>query len=205
MKNLKKVASELEHELDEVDMLREEALRTSRSVVRLAGELIRGLHKGMTPHDGLKHLRTEVSRLQSLVSKHHSLENAGYVESALQEYAEACIVSSLVQKADVPSPEQIGVESVPFLLGLGDSVGELRRLCLAELKAGKVVEADRYLEMMEDIYSALMRFEYPDAVLPIRHKQDVARSLLEKTRGEVAVATSAKNLHAKIEEALKKR
>ena len=58
---------------------------------------------------------------------------------------------------------------------------------------------------MEDIFTALMRFDYPDAILPIRRKQDIVRSLLEKTRGEVAVATSARKLHAKIEEAMKKQ
>ncbi len=35
-----------------------------------------------------------------------------------------------------------------------------------------------------------MRFDYPDAIVAIRKKQDVARSLLEKTRGEMTVAMS---------------
>jgi translin len=50
-----------------------------------------------------------------------------------------------------------------------------------------------------------MRFDYPDAILPIRRKQDIARSLLEKTRGEVAVTASTRNLHARLEEVLKNR
>ena len=57
---------------------------------------------------------------------------------------------------------------------------------------------------MEDIYTALMRFDYPDAIVAVRRKQDIARSLLEKTRGEVAVAASAMNLQGKLEELLKK-
>lgn len=57
---------------------------------------------------------------------------------------------------------------------------------------------------MEDIFTALMRFDYPDAIVAVRRKQDVARSLLEKTRGEFAVASSARQLHDKLDELLKK-
>jgi translin len=139
-----------------------------------------------------------------MLSGHPELAHAGYIENALQEYAEVGIVQSLLENGDVPSPEDLGVGNVPYLLGLGDSVGELRRFCLDELKSGKVARANHFLELMEDIFAALMRFEYPDAIAPLRHKQDVARSLLEKTRGEVAVAASARNLHEKIEQVLGK-
>jgi len=49
-----------------------------------------------------------------------------------------------------------------------------------------------------------MRFDYPDAIVAVRRKQDVARSLLEKTRGEVAVSASAMNLQRKLEEVYRK-
>ncbi|HIJ16733.1 MAG TPA: RNA-binding protein, partial [Thermoplasmata archaeon] len=67
-----------------------------------------------------------------------------------------------------------------------------------------VMRANYFLDRMEDLYTALMRFDYPDAIVAVRRKQDVARSLLEKTRGEVAVAASAMNLQGKIDELLKK-
>ncbi len=154
---------------------------------------------------GLADVKDEVSRLKGLLAEHPELEHAGYVENAFQEFAEVGIVLSLLEKDDVPSPEDLGIGSVPYLLGLGDSIGELRRLCLDELKAGRVSKANHFLERMEDIMTAIIRFDYPDAIVPLRHKQDVARSLLEKTRGEVAVATSAKTLHEKIDEALRRK
>jgi translin len=49
-----------------------------------------------------------------------------------------------------------------------------------------------------------MRFDYPDALVSIRRKQDIARSLLEKTRGELAVAVSSKILGDKISALYKK-
>jgi translin len=166
--------------------------------------MIRGLHRREDVKEHLKDLKDEVSRLSGLVVEHPDIALAGYVESALQEYAEVTILMSMLDKDDVPSPEELGIGSVPFLLGLADTVGELRRFALDELKSGNVEKANELLEKMEDIFTALMRFDYPDAILPVRRKQDIVRSLLEKTRGEVAVATSTRSLHAKIDEALRK-
>ncbi len=205
MKNLEKIVSKIESELDEKDEIREIALKSSRAVVRISGSMIRGLHRRENVDEQVKELKDEVSRLSGLLVDHPDIAVAGYVESAFQEYAEVGILMTLLEKDDVPSPEDLGIGNVPYLLGLADVVGELRRFALNELKSGKVEKADRYLDKMEDIFSALMQFDYPDAILPVRRKQDVVRSLLEKTRGEVAVATSTRNLHEKIEEVIRKK
>jgi translin len=205
MKNLDRVVSKIEVELDEKDQIREVALKSSRVVVRLSGNIVRGLHKKIERAAELDALKDEVSNLSSILREHPELEHAGYVENAFQEYAEVNIIMSLLEKSDVPSPDDMNIGSVPYLLALGDSIGELRRFCLDELKNGKVTKANKYLEMMEDLFTALIRFDYPEAIVPLRHKQDVARSLLEKTRGEVAVAASTRNLHERLDEVLRKK
>ena len=204
MKNLEKIVSRIESELDEKDEVREVALKSSRAVIRISGGMLRGLHRKEDVSHQFKDLKDEVSRLSGLLADHPDITAAGYIESAYQEYAEVGIMISILESGDVPSPEELGIGGVPYLLGLADTVGELRRFCLDELKSGKVEKANSFLEKMEDIFSELMRFDYPDAILPIRRKQDIVRSLLEKTRGEVAVAASTRNLHAKLEEILKK-
>jgi len=204
LKNLEKIVSRIESELDEKDEVREVALKSSRAVIRISGGMLRGLHRKEDVSHQFKDLKDEVSRLSGLLADHPDITAAGYIESAYQEYAEVGIMISILESGDVPSPEELGIGGVPYLLGLADTVGELRRFCLDELKSGKVEKANSFLEKMEDIFSELMRFDYPDAILPIRRKQDIVRSLLEKTRGEVAVAASTRNLHAKLEEILKK-
>lgn len=184
--------------------MREVALKSARAVGRLSGRILRALHRGEDVKGALAEAKDEALRLRGLLAEHPELEHAGYVQSAFQEYAEVWIVLSILEKGDVPSPEEIGVGSVPYLLGLADAIGELRRFCLEELRAGRTAKASQFLEMMEDLLAAIMRFDYPDAILPLRHKQDIARSLLEKTRGEVTVATSVKTLHEKIDEALRR-
>ncbi len=166
--------------------------------------MIRSVHRGEGSKAELDELKDEVSGLTSLLREHPGLSYTGYVEGAFQEYAEVCILRTILKDDDIPTPEDIGVQSVPFLLGLGDCVGELRRLCLEALKSGNLSEAGRFLDRMEDIFVALMRFDYPDAVLAIRRKQDVARAVLEKTRGDLAVAVSARSLEQKIDRLLKK-
>jgi translin len=204
VKNLENVVGKIETELDEKDQLREVALKSCRAVVRLSGNILKSVHRGTEAQKELEELKDEVSRLTSLLADHPDLASAGFMENALQEYAEVGIVLSILEKDDVPSPEDLGVGSIPYLLGLGDTVGELRRLCLDELKKGDVERANHFLDRMEDLFTALMRFDYPDAIVAVRRKQDIARSLLEKTRGEVAVSASAMNLQKKLEEMQRK-
>jgi translin len=199
MRNLDEAVAKIEIELDEKDQIREIALKSSRAIIRLAGGALKGVHRDEDVGAHLSELKDEVSRLSSLLAEHPDLAHSGYVESAFQEFAEVCITMNIIKEDDVPLPEEVGVGSVPYLLALGDTVGELRRLSLEALRRGDTVKANHFLDRMEDLYHALIRFNYPDAVVAIRHKQDVARSLLEKTRGDVAVASSAKRLHDRLD------
>lgn len=204
MRNLEKVADRIEEELSQKDKVRERALKSSRTVVRMSGTLLQGLYSGHKNPSELDELNKEVSNLSDLLAENPELSFTGYVETALQEYSELGIITRILEKDDFPTPEELHVPSVAYLLGLGDSVGELRRLCLEELKAGRTEQADHFLSLMEKISAVLMRFDFPEAIVPIRRKQDVARSLIEKTRGDVAVATTAKRLQEKLEEVLRK-
>lgn len=200
MKNLEDAIAKIELELDEKDQIREIALKSSRAVVRLSGSALKDLHRGADIGPKLAELKDEVSRLSNLLIDHPDLVRTGYVESAFQEYGEVGMVMSLLDKGDVPLPEDLGIGSIPYLLALGDTVGELRRFSLEELRKGNIERANRHLDIMEDIYHALMRFDYPDAIAAVKHKQDIARSLLERTRGDVAVATNAQRLHDKLDD-----
>jgi len=73
------------------------------------------------------------------------------------------------------------------------------------MRAGDVAKASGFLEMMEDIFDVLLRFDHPNAIVPLRHKQDVARGLLERTRGELAVATQGQALERRLRALVKKR
>jgi len=53
---------------------------------------------------------------------------------------------------------------------------------------------------MEDIYSAIIRFDYPSGLIPIKKKQDMVRGIIEKTRGELAVASCERRIEYRTDE-----
>ena len=93
---------------------------------------------------------------------------------------------TLIQEDRFVSPGEIGVPVTPYVLALGDVVGELRRRTLDLIRKGDVEAAEKSLELMEHIYSELTALD--DAYIIInglRRKGDVARRLIEITRGDV--------------------
>lgn len=198
MKDLDRIVAHLEKGLDEKDRVREASLRAARSITRLASTAIRGMHRAEDVEKDLKALRGEVAALRKSLRNHPEFWTGGTVEGALQEACEAAIVHAILRNRPMPGPEDLAVTGAAYVLGLGDSIGEMRRLALERLRVGNHGEADRFANAMEDMYHALMRFDYPDAIVAVRHKQDVARSLLERTRGELAVATRSAELERKL-------
>lgn len=199
MKNLDEVISEIEARLDEKDEVRELAIKSSRTIARLAGTGIQAMHRGDNSTAVLQETHEEVAKLRSLLDGHPDLFHAGFVENAMQEACEAFLVHAILVDQKLPTPKECGVTDTAYLLGLGDVVGELRRFALTALKDGDLVGASASLERMERILDSLMRFDYPTAMVALKRKQDVARSLIEKTRGEVAVAARSHELSKKID------
>ncbi len=197
--NLRDIIGEIESRLDEKDAVRELALKSSRTIARLAGAALHRLHRGEDSHPDLRDAHEEALKLRSLLEDHPDLYHSGYVESALQEMVEAAVVHAISASKPLPAPKELGATDTSYLLGLGDAVGELRRLALEDLRRGDVAGAAEYLKRMEDIFDQLIRFDYPNAIVALRRKQDIARSLIEKTRGELAVASRGKALEDKID------
>lgn len=194
------VLGAMEVELEETDAVRELALKSSRAVARLSVSAVGALHRGKEVGPFLDEAREEASKLGSLLKEYPDLSYAGFVENAHQDMTEAAVTYSLLRDAPLPSPEDLGVTNRAYLLGLGDVVGELRRYALERLGEGAVEDAREALDVMEILYQGLMRFDYPRAVVAVKRKQDIARSLVEKTRGEVAVARRTRELERKLED-----
>jgi translin len=96
----------------------------------------------------------------------------------------------------VPTPDALGVEDAPYLNGMAEAIGEARRRVLDLLREGRVDDGDSVLSAMEDLYAVLVTMDYPDAITGnLRRSTDVARSLIEKTRGDLAVARVSQDLH----------
>jgi len=101
----------------------------------------------------------------------------------------------LIQSQGLQTPEELGVEDSTYLNGLAEVVGELRRRILDILRHGYSQEAERLLSHMDDIYSVLVTMDYPDAITNgLRRQTDLARSIIEKTRGDVTFSLRGEDL-----------
>ena len=103
------------------------------------------------------------------------------------EYVEASAVLALARGKKIPSREALRSSPEAYLLGLLDTVGEAKRLVLDSIMQGKMTKAKGYFAVMEDLYSICSPMAvYDHVVNGTRRKIDVARMLVEDTRGLLA-------------------
>ena len=186
---------------------RDRLLKESRDVITSGSRAIISVHQGK-----LKEATKELSQARSVLS---SLKKSSggpvsrYLISPETEYVEASAVLALAQGKAIPSRDALGASPEAYLLGLLDTVGELKRLVLDSIMHGKMVKAKAYFAVMEDLYSACSPMAvYDHVVNGTRRKIDVARMLVEDTRGlmteEVrreSVASSLARLQKKLDKA----
>jgi translin len=197
------VSNDLRRRFDERVLARERALPASRRAIRSCANAIRAIHRGEfeLAHRLMEEARAAIDEGLAAVAEHPDIRFAGYLQDAQKEYAEARLTEVVVNGGkDVPTPEELGVEDAPYLNGMAEAIGEARRHVLDLLREGRVDESDAMLVSMEDLYAVLVTIDYPDAITGnLRRSTDVSRSLLEKTRGDLAVARVSQDLHDALE------
>ncbi len=187
--NFANIGDMIEEELDEKDSVREIAIKSARMIIRMASQSIIMMHRRENVGEVIRKLKEEVWHLKSLLSNQYpDLLYSGFVQNAFQEYCESQIFKAIVEGKAVPTHKDLGINPEAYLMGMGDVVGELRREVLEALKSEDFDRAESYLGIMEEIYEMLMRFNYPSGLVPLKPKQDTARALIEKTRGDITMA-----------------
>ena len=185
------IATEMLAWFDEKNTAREESLQLCRAAIRSCSAAIRSVHRGQLEESEkvMAEAQTNLTRVRELLKDHPDVRYAGFYDDAEQEYAEARNVYSIVVDHEILTPEKTGVGFVNYLSGLGDVTGELRRHILDLIRKGEPEVGEYYLETMEEIFYLLMLFDYPDAITRgLRRKSDLARSMIERTRGDLTNA-----------------
>lgn len=200
IKKLEEIVEDVDSKLDDKDTVRELAYKSSRAVRRLSRNIIQSIHRGENPKDTMQKALEEVAKVKSIVEGHIELYHSGFLRNGFQELAEAHILWSISQDKEPKPPEELDITPASYLLGLADVVGELRRMVLNELDKGDVEKAKELLEKMERIKDMIMEFDYPKAIVPLRNKQDIARNLVEKTRGDLTNSIQNEKLMEKMNE-----
>jgi len=209
--SLKSILEKIQEELRKREGVREEVQKDMRRATRLSKQAILFTHQER--FEEAKNLLEEAdklfTKLREVSKDYPDLFYSGLVSAAFEEYTEAHSLLTLVEEDSFIGPEELGVPAISYVLGLGDVVGELRRRALDSIRKGNVEAAEKCLERMEYIYSELTAMD--DAYLLVsglRRKCDVARHLIEITRGDVTIEarrTALEHSILKLEETIGKK
>lgn len=201
MDQLEKIADQIHTDFEAHTSVRDQALSQTRTLTRHCAQSIRAIHRDEDEkaQELLGEARLLVDSLRESLSDYPSLFYAGYTQDAFKEYAEANIVFALIKNGDLPTPQDLGLESSTYLKGLAEAAGELRRRCLDILRQGHSLEAERLLDHMNEIYSVLVTMDYPDAVTKgLRRLTDICRGVTERTRGDVTLSLRQERLEERL-------
>jgi len=201
MQKLDSITEQIRKNFDARTAARDRALAQARQLTRACSLAIRAVHRDEadTMKQQLEEARGLAETLKRDLADHTDLFHAGYTQDALKEFVEANVTCALIQDQPLLTPQDLGVEDATYLNGLAEVIGELRRRTLDILRHGYSQEAERLLACMDDIYSVLVTMDYPDAITNgLRRQTDVARSIIEKTRGDITISLRGEQLEQSI-------
>ena len=197
MPNFDEIAERIHQDFEQRTAARDRALTQARSLTRACAHAIRATHRN--EDDLASQFLSEAGQLAGALrinlTDYPDLYYAGYTQDALKEYAEAQLVFALVHGMEPPRCIDLSLETATYLQGLAECAGELRRRCLDMLLHDNPQEAQRLMGLMDDIYAILVTMDYPDAITGgLRRLTDVARSIIERTRGDLTLSLRQERL-----------
>jgi translin len=196
--SLESIMDEVREKFDKRDEARERVFELTRNAIRLSASAIKAIHRREfdLAEDNISKIRRTLNDVVESLNDIPELLHSGMVNSAFQEYSEAALLMLLTKEGRYAPPAEISVPFIDaYILGLADLIGELRRSALDSVCSGDVEQAVSILGKMDEVLSNLVTLDYPEAIIPgLRHKCDVARNLVEKTRGDIANSVSNQKL-----------
>lgn len=186
---------------DEKFAAREVGLRNSRQAIRRCANAIRSVHRSefSSAEDLMAEAQELLAQARLEMSAHPDVHHAGFYNDACKEYAEARITAAIISGAPIPSPNDLDVSWAPYLNGLGEVVGELRRHLLDQLRLGDIERGELMLDRMSEILDLLTALDYPDGMTGgLRRTTDVARALIERSRADLTNTVVQERLIAQI-------
>ena len=177
----------LQQRLTDYDKTREKLLELTRKTVRVSSWAIVQIHRGQLQKakTTLRDAEESIAQIRALLSERSEFKQVGYVIVAFQEFCEAKILLSYASRRRLLSQNEVDVDWMPYLLGLLDFMGELRRMTMDQLKAGKTKDAQVTFDSMEALFEDLLSLDRTSIVPTFRRKMDVAKKLVEATRADV--------------------
>jgi len=205
---LKAVLQKIKADLTEKDQIRKDSHESMRKATSLSKRAILLIHQKRfdEAEKTLSEAKQIIADLQALADNCPEIVYGGMFSAALQEYSEGKIFLNLVKEGEFITLDEIGVPAVDYVLGLADAVGELRRLSLDALREGDVKKGEDCLRIMDEIFIELLGLDEAYMLVPgLRHKSDIARRIIETTRGDITQEVRRKSLEEYLKKFVKPR
>lgn len=191
------LAEQLRCQMEEKHQAREVGLQICRKAIQTCAKSIRSLHRRefKSARRLLNEARSLIESARQELQTRPDLYHAGFLSDAEKEYVEAEVVYAIITGQPFPEPEVLGVGLAAYLNGLGEAASESRRYLLDALRNGELSLAESLFTVMEAIYDELITFDYPDNLTGgLRRTCDALRAVLERTRGDLTMTLTQKEL-----------
>lgn len=182
---------------------REKGLALSRDCIQFCANSIRAAHRGDREESMrlLDAARQNIKAAHVLLEPFHRIYYAGFLQDAEKEFAEASCTFALIEERPLPLPVELDVGVAPYLNGLGEAVGEMRRHSLDLIRENDLAKGEYILGVMDDVYYLLASVDYPNAITAgLKRTNDMVRSVLERTRGDLTTAIRRQSLENTLKE-----
>jgi len=199
--NLDSIADRIRESFSAKDAAREKVLPLCRESIRYSSNAIRAVHRQELDRARalLQSARALLNEANQAIDTDNELGRTGYFRDAQKEFAEGSITLALVTGEQPPEPDDLGVDSVAYLHGLGEAVGEIRRYLLDSMRKGDLSRGEEFLSAMDDIYNILVTIDFPDAITGgLRRTTDMVRGVLERTRSDLTLTIRQKDLEDRL-------
>ena len=200
---LKHIYDKVKETFDKENHAREEGLSLSRDTIQFCANSIRAVHRGDLEESRrlLKAASDNIDAAHALLEPYPRIFYAGFLQDAEKEYAEAAATFALIEGDPLPLPGDLGVGTAPYLNGLGEAAGEMRRHTLDLIRDNRLERCEEILGMMDDIYYLLASVDYPNAITAgLKRTNDMVRGVLERTRGDLTTAIRRQSLERTMKE-----
>ena len=181
---------------------REIGLRLSREIIRNSANSIRAAHRGEFPlaNELLAKAAELVLEIERTLKEYPSVYYAGFVEDSQKEFVEASAMLAFAEGTRLPDLDDLNIGPAPYINGLAESVGELRRFIVDAMRRNEFTRCEELLELMDEVYSILVSMDFPDALTRgLRRTTDMVRGVLERTRSDLTLSLRQKNLEQQLE------
>jgi len=189
MVDYKEIVDDVVNQLENYDLDREAVIKLTRRLNRAAGRGISKIVREESYEKYLNDCREIILEIEEIMETLAPVISWNTTISGTEEYCELEILHAVVNENPLPSPEVLHTPSWIWITALGDVVGELRRYMLSKIIQNDLEEAKIILTKIQDIYDTIVGLEFPKSLVSgLRHKIDVARTLVDRCESDFATA-----------------